>query len=154
MMSLPHILLIEDNLEDVELLKIALAKTGLPHTFRSVNFAREAVMYLARIGEYRDEEKFPKPSLVILDLSLPGMSGLDFLIWATGEPRTNIPPVIVMSCSTDETDQYLAKRFGVNEYFVKSIDSKKTVEAIKQILIASPPVTFPGPDYRPHTEIP
>src|SRR5690348_12344458 len=93
------ILQIEDDLQDVELFRLALAQCGSPCKVVSVHYARDAIKYLARLGEYADTVKFPKPTLIVLDLSLPGMTGLEFLAWARGEPPESIPPIVVLSYS-------------------------------------------------------
>src|SRR5207244_2179884 len=88
------ILLIEDDAEDIELFRLALAQTGSPYRVIAVQFAKDAINYLLRLGVYKDEKLYPKPSLIVLDLSLPGMSGLEFLTWAKCEPPESIPPIV------------------------------------------------------------
>lgn len=128
------ILLIEDDLEDVELFQIALTQSGCSWKFVSIQFARDAIRYLCRIGQYKDERQFPKPSVVVLDLSLPGISGLDFLLWARGELLGTIPPIIVFSSSELEINRHLAGKFGAKAYFVKSPDLQDTVAMIRNMM--------------------
>lgn len=133
------VLAIEDNSEDVELLRLALAKGNFPCRLLSVPFARDAIKYLARIGKYADEARFPRPALIVLDLSLPGMSGMDFLSWARGEP--NIPPIVILTYSHLEKDRVSAAQLGAKAYFVKSLDLKEMTGMLEIFrTLALPPV--------------
>lgn len=133
------ILLIEDDLHDVELFRLALAQSGSHCHVAAVQFARDAIKYLMRFGEYADEKQFPKPALIVLDLSLPGMTGMEFLSWALAEPPENIPPIVVLSYSALEFDRQLAQKFGAKAYFVKSPDLKETAAMIKRMLLTNLP---------------
>jgi len=135
------ILQIEDDLEDVELFRIALAQSRSGCRLISVQFAKDAINYLCRIGQYVDEQRYPRPTLIVLDLSLPGMSGLEFLTWAKCEPAAKIPPIVVFSSSQLELNRDLTQKLGAKGYFVKSPDLKETVAMTKNLLLfsASPP---------------
>jgi CheY-like chemotaxis protein len=143
------ILLIEDDLGDVELFRLALAESGSPSKAISVQFAREAIKYLGRVGEYADEQKFPKPELIVLDLSLPGMSGFEFLAWAKGEPPERIPPIVVLTYSKVELNRSISKRLGAKSYFVKSPDLKETAAMIKNSLLSNLPQSSAGANPAP-----
>lgn len=143
------ILAIEDDLEDVEILRVALAQRHSSWRIVSVQFAKDAIMYLGRIGQYADETHFPRASLIVLDLSLPGMSGMEFLTWARHEP--NIPPIVVLTYSKLEENRMLAEKLGAKGYFVKSVDLKETAAMIETLLVLStppriPPGEFAGPE--------
>jgi CheY-like chemotaxis protein len=125
-------LAIEDDPEDVELLRVALAEKGCSWTVVSVAFARDAIMYLGRVGKYGDESRYPRPNVIVLDLGLPGMSGLEFLLWAVYEP--NIPPIMVLTNSRLEGSRELAERLGVKGYFTKSTDLTDRGSAIETLL--------------------
>jgi len=135
------ILLIEDDLQDVELFRLALAQSGSLCEVVSVNYARDAIKYLGRMGEYADTVKFPKPTLIVLDLSLPGMTGLEFLAWAKGEPPENIPPIVVLSYSQLELNRHLSERLGAKAYFVKSPKPEEAKEITKQLLLFHAPAS-------------
>ena len=136
------ILQIEDDLQDVELFRLALAQSGSPCRVISVQYARDAIKYLARLGEYADTVKFPRPTLVVLDLSLPGMTGLEFLAWARGEPPENIPPIVVLSYSQLELNRHLSEKLGAKAYFVKSPNPQESVAMAKSLLLFNtPPAT-------------
>ncbi len=98
-------------------------------------------MYLGGIGDYADETRFPRPMLIVLDLSLPGMSGMEFLTWARHE--TNIPPIVVLTYSKLEENRMLAEKLGAKGYFVKSLDLKETAAMIETLLILSTPPQIP-----------
>jgi DNA-binding response OmpR family regulator len=139
------VLAVEDDFEDVELLRLALAQNNCPWTLISVPFARDAIKYLARIGEYADETRFPWPTLIMLDLSLPGMSGMDFLTWARHEP--NLPPIVILTYSKLPEDRALATRLGAKAYFVKSIDLNETTAMIETLLMLSTPAAPPSDEF-------
>lgn len=144
------ILQIEDDLEDVELFRIALAESGSPCKVISVQYARDAIKYLGRVGEYADTVKFPRPTLIVLDLSLPGMTGLEFLAWAKGEAPESVPPIAVLSSSQLELNRQLSERLGAKAYFVKSPDLHETVAMTKNLLLFNTPSSgSPPPDQNP-----
>jgi CheY-like chemotaxis protein len=139
------ILLIEDDTEDIELFRLALAQIGSPCKVVAVQFAKDAINYLLRLGVYQDEQLYPKPSVIVLDLSLPGMSGLEFLTWAKGEPPETIPPIAVLSYSKIELDQHLTQKLGAKAFFVKSPNLHETVAMAKNLLLLNaPPLLPPG----------
>lgn len=133
------ILQIEDDLQDVELFRLALAQSGSPCKVITVNYARDAIKYLARLGEYADTVKFPKPALIVLDLSLPGMTGLEFLAWAKGEPPETIPPIVVLSYSQLELNRHMSEKLGAKAYFVKSPDPQESVVMAKKLRLFHTP---------------
>lgn len=133
------ILLIEDDFHDVDLFRLALTQSGAPFQVISVQFARDAIKYLMRFDIYEHEKQFPKPSLVVLDLNLPGMSGMEFLTWAQGEKPEKIPPIVVLSYSNLELDRQLAVKFGAQAYYVKSPKVEETVAMIRQLLLNNLP---------------
>lgn len=138
------ILAIEDDPQDVELLRFALARQNCHWKIVSVHFARDAISYLAKIGEYADESLFPRPTLIVLDLGLPGMNGFEFLTWARLEP--NIPPIVVLTDSKLEDNRLLAERLGAKGYFTKSPDIEETAKMIETLLMLSgPPQVSPAP---------
>jgi CheY-like chemotaxis protein len=148
------ILLIEDDVEDIELFRLALVQTGSPYRIVAVQFAKDAINYLLRLGVYKDEKLYPKPSLIVLDLSLPGMSGLEFLTWAKCEPPESIPPIAVLSYSKIELDRHLTQKLGAKAYFVKSPNLDETVAMAKNLLLLNvPPHTPTGPNQNPPQQL-
>jgi DNA-binding response OmpR family regulator len=141
------ILAIEDDLQDVELLRLALAQRNSSCKVIALQFARDAIMYLGRMGEYADVSRFPRPNLIVLDLSLPGMSGMEFLTWARHEP--NIPPIVVLTYSKLEDNRVLAEKLGAKGYFTKSVDLKETAAVVETLLMLSTPPEPPSDETGP-----
>lgn len=139
------ILAIEDNSEDVELLRMILARGSMPFDLISVPFAKDAIKYLGNIGEYADRSRFPRPVLIVLDLSLLGMGGMEFLTWARCE--ADIPPIVILTYSRRSEDRDLSARLGAKGYFVKSLDLKETagmVESLRALVIPPIPLDATG----------
>jgi DNA-binding response OmpR family regulator len=138
------ILAIEDDLEDVEILRLALKERNVQWKVISVQFAKDAILYLGRVGEFADEKRYPWPAVIVLDLALPGMSGMDFLTWARGE--RNMPPIVILSYSKLEENRAVAQRLGAKGYFVKSPDLKETAAMVEALVSLSMPLNIPpGP---------
>lgn len=105
------------------LLARALNRAGLVSELRDVNSAEKGIDYLLGRGEYQDREAFPLPSLIILDLSLPGMSGADFLRWLRRKPEVGQTLVVVVSGSPFEEDVRECYGLGARTFFVKPLAS-------------------------------
>jgi CheY-like chemotaxis protein len=133
------ILLIEDNSDDVELFRLAIAQSGSQSRVVAVSFGRDAIKYLDNFGEFANKTEFPKPTLIVLDLSLPGMTGFDFLSWARGEPPGTIPPIVVLSYSKIELNRTLAARLGAKAYFVKSPNLSESSAMARELLLFNAP---------------
>jgi len=116
-----RILHIEDSEEDLILFGRACEAAGLPAVFQSVEDGQEAVSYLKGDGEFRDRKQHPFPDLIILDLNLPGMGGLDFLHWLKGESGLSLP-VLVFTVSGSPEDKSKALSAGAEGYFIKPKD--------------------------------
>ncbi len=105
--------------------------------------ARSTLVAQWILPEYSQREKYPNPSLTLLDLALPQMSGFEVLSWMQGEPPESMPSVVVLSYSRNEHDKWLARKFGASDYFIKSPNLDDTVTLIKNLLtlnwIPSPP---------------
>lgn len=148
----PHegvILAIEDDLGDVEVLRLALAFRQVAWKVISVSFAKEAILYLGRMGQYADETQYPWPTVILLDLNLPGMSGMEFLTWARKEP--NIPPIVILSYSSLEENRIVSQKLGAKGYFVKSPDLKDTAAMIETLILLSQPLRAQPPTWNaPH----
>ena len=117
----------------------ALVQAGSSCKVISVQFAKDAMKYLCREGHYADEKQFPRPTLIVLDLSLPGMTGIEFLTWAKGEPLATLPPIVVLSYSQLELNRHLALKLGAKGYFLKSPDMQESVAITKSLLLFNAP---------------
>ena len=113
------ILLVEDNDDDAFLLKRALEASGIENPLHVVTDGEQAFDYLKGIGKYTDRALYPLPSLILLDLKLPRVSGFEVLEWI--QKDTTLPPlvVVVLSSSGETRDINMAYRFGARSYLVK-----------------------------------
>jgi CheY-like chemotaxis protein len=126
------ILLVEDDESDVYFLREALKKAGVQNPLQVASDGQQAIDYFKGTGKYANREEFPLPSLVLLDLKLPHVMGLDVLKWIRQEPGT-VPIVIILSASKDDADITTAYRLGANGYLVKPVVVSKLVEMAKSI---------------------
>jgi CheY-like chemotaxis protein len=130
------VLLIEDNADDVFLMRRALKKSGLTWSMQVVTDGQEALNFLAGSGKYADRAQFPVPSLVFLDLKLPYVPGFDVLAWMQKHPTLRCIPVVVLTSSPEERDQRWARDLGARGYFTKP----PTEEWLRQVaLLANSP---------------
>jgi CheY-like chemotaxis protein len=112
------ILQVEDDPNDVLFLQYAIKKVGLANPVHVASHGQEAIDYLQGVGKFADREQFPLPSLVLLDLKLPYVMGLEVLKWI----RRNLQPppiVIVLTSSALEADVVAAYELGANAYLTK-----------------------------------
>ena len=119
--SMP-ILLVEDNYNDVLLIKRAFRKAKIEPIMSIVSDGDEAVDYLSQQGEYADVTRFPVPLLILLDLKLPRRSGLEVLAWLKEQPNLKRLLVIVLTSSQEECDLSQAYDLGANSYLLKPIN--------------------------------
>lgn len=129
----PVILLAEDDPNDVFFMQRAFAKAGASLPLQVVGNGRETVEYLSGTGKFADRSEFPLPSLVLLDLKLPYMSGFDVLMWIRMQPSIKDIAVIVLTSSSEERDQQMAAELGAKAYFVKP-PSREVVGEIMALL--------------------
>ena len=113
------ILLADDSEEDVFLLETALKEGRSTNPVQWVKDGTEVVAYLTGEGRYSDRRTFPFPELIILDVKMPRMSGLEVLEWMRDHPDFKVIPIIIMSSSGHESDVQRAYLLGANTYFIK-----------------------------------
>lgn len=130
--SMP-ILLVEDNYNDVLLIKRAFRKAKIEPVMSIVSDGDEAVDYLSQQGEYADVTRFPVPLLILLDLKLPRRSGLEVLAWLKQQPKLKRLLVIVLTSSQEECDLSQAYDLGANSYLLKPINFQDFVGLVKLI---------------------
>ena len=130
--SMP-ILLVEDNYDDILLIRRAFRKAGIAPPMSIVADGDQAVAYLAREGEYADTERFPVPMLVLLDLKLPRRSGLEVLAWLRQQPELRRMLVVVLTSSEENSDLVHAYDLGANSYLVKPVNFKDFIRLVELI---------------------
>lgn len=126
-----EILLVEDNANDAELTMRALKKGGLANRVMWVKNGELALDYLFRRGVYaaRDEAC---PRLVLLDLKMPGMDGIEVLRAVKADERTRRIPIVVMTSSQEEKDVGQSYDLGVNSYVVKPVNFSSVTDVVRQ----------------------
>jgi len=127
------ILLVEDNPDDELLLLRALKKNHIPNRVIVARDGVEALDYLFSTGAYAGKDSEPLPQLILLDLKLPKINGLEVLKRLRADRRTKYIPVVVLTSSTEE--QYLINSYnlGANGFVQKPVDFNEFVEAANQL---------------------
>ncbi len=127
------ILLVEDNPRDAELTLRALKKSKILNPMCVVTDGAEALDFLFARGRYLDRAEAPLPQLVLLDLKLPKLDGLEVLKAVRDDPRTRLLPVVVLTSSVEETDLVRSYSLGANSYIRKPVDYERFSEAVRQL---------------------
>lgn len=148
MANLRPILLVEDSPKDVELTLEALAKCQLANEVHVVRDGVEALDYLYARGAWRAREP-GIPAVVLLDLKLPRVDGLEVLESVKADPALRQIPVVMLTSSREEKDIVTSYRLGVNAFVVKPVGFKEFLEAIQDIgvfwaILNEPPPQRPG----------
>jgi len=132
------ILLIEDDAADANLLIRAFKKSGVANPIRHLRDGEDALAYFEGIGELADRGKNPLPILILLDLKLPRMSGLELLRWMRPRKHLRRLPVVILTGERDPSYMEAAYDLGANSYLIKSPkeeDVLRLVELIQQYWI-------------------
>lgn len=127
------IFLIEDNPNDVALTKRALKKSGMLNPLIVAEDGQEALDYLFGKGSYQGRDPSLVPALILLDLKLPKISGLDVLKRIRADPRTRRALVVIMTSSNQEEDRAMGYDIGANSYIRKPVSFEQFVSAISQL---------------------
>jgi two-component system, response regulator len=128
-----EILLVEDNPSDVRLALHALEKHRLANHVEVVRDGQAALDFLFAEGEYHERQVENKPKLILLDLKLPKVSGLEVLARIKADPRSKKIPVAVLTSSREDRDVEEAFALGVNSYIVKPVDFEQFTSAVQQL---------------------
>lgn len=127
------VLQIDDDENDIYLLKFAWEQAKLPQPLVAVTSGMEALRYLQREGEFADQEKFPVPSLVLLDLRMPRMNGLEVLAWIRRQPTLLGLVVLVLTASAYPDDIEQAGKLGANAFIQKPGNHEDLVALVQAI---------------------
>ncbi|HEX7093406.1 MAG TPA: response regulator [Nitrospiraceae bacterium] len=128
-----EILLVEDNPEDVEITLRAFQKYHLANKIHVVRDGEEALECLFSTGRYAERSLCSNTRLILLDLKLPKVDGIEVLQRCKSDPRTKNIPVVVLTSSREERDLIDSYNLGVNSYVVKPVDFRQFTEAIRQL---------------------
>jgi CheY-like chemotaxis protein len=129
---LKPILLVEDNPKDLELTLLALEKSKLANDVVTVRDGAEALDYLFRKGPYADRT-VGNPAVILLDLKLPKVDGLQVLQAVKGDPGLKAVPVVMLTTSREEQDVVRSYALGVNAFVVKPVAFKEFLDAIQDL---------------------
>lgn len=132
-MSEPTILLVEDNETDEELTLLALKQSRVLNKVVVVRDGREALDYLFGVGAYSGRDVADLPHVVLLDLNLPKVGGLDVLKQIRADERTKLLPVVILTSSKQDRDLLAGYERGANSYVVKPVDFKQFSESVSQL---------------------
>lgn len=133
-MSKSHIiLLVEDNPNDIELTLIAFEKSGVPNEIAIARDGQEAFDYLYGTGPYAGRDPQPSPRVVLLDLKLPKIDGLEVLRRMRTDERTRRLPVVVLTSSIEESDLIRSYDLGANSFVRKPVDFVQFAETARRL---------------------
>ena len=119
------VLLVEDDLNDIFLVKRAFKMAQVKNPLQVVTDGQEAMLYLRGEGKYSDRDAFPLPKLVVMDIRMPRRSGFEVLDWVKGHGGAlRRIPIVVVSSSDNPDDINRAYELGANAYMVKPVDYK------------------------------
>ncbi|WP_241426195.1 response regulator [Geobacter benzoatilyticus] len=132
-MNEKRILLVEDNPDDEALTIRALKANNLRNEIVVARDGAEAVDFLFGTGAYADRDTANQPELVLLDLNLPKLNGLEVLKKIRSDNRTQLLPVVVLTTSDEDRDRVDSYRLGANSYIGKSVNFEKFSESVRQL---------------------
>jgi CheY-like chemotaxis protein len=130
----PTILYVDDDDNDVLLLKHALRCAKQPFNLQVVNDPEKAGAYLGGEGIYADRKAHPMPALVLLDLKMPRMNGMEVLAWIRSQPELKRLVVVVLTASNQEVEVNRAYEMGANSYLVKPVELESLVEIVRGLM--------------------
>ena len=127
------ILLVEDNPDDEELTLLAFKESNVLNEVVVARDGAEALDYLFGTGKYAGRDAFRPPQLILLDLKLPKLGGLEVLEHMRADPRTSLIPVVILTSSSEEEDILASYRLGANSYVRKPVDFHHFADSVKQL---------------------
>jgi DNA-binding response OmpR family regulator len=144
MNGLGRILLVEDDPKDVELTLTALEEYNLANEVIVVGDGEQALDYLYRRGKFQTRNQ-DNPAVILLDLKLPKVDGLEVLQQLKADKELKVLPVVVLTSSREEKDMVKSYQLGVNAYVVKPVDFHEFVDGIKELGIFWAIINEPPP---------
>lgn len=132
-MANKSILLVEDNPDDVELTRRALTQANIANEMQVVGDGAEALDFLFAKGAHADREGSELPAVILLDLKLPKVDGLEVLRRLRADERTALLPVVILTSSTEQKDLINGYSLGANSYVRKPVDFLQFADAVRQL---------------------
>ena len=129
----PTILLVEDNPSDVELTRRALARSGIANPLFVVEDGQDALDYLFCEGAWADRDPADTPVVILLDLKLPRLDGMEVLRRVKSHPAVRRIPVVILTSSNEEDDRADGYDLGANSYIRKPVGFEQFAETIRQL---------------------
>ena len=140
-----EILLVEDNSDDIELTLHALRKENLANHIHVARDGEEALDFLFCTGPHADRSFEHPPRLILLDLKLPKIDGMEVLRRLKADARTQCIPVVILTSSKEERDLVKSYKLGVNGFVVKPVDFHQFVNAVKELGVFWAVINEPPP---------
>ena len=125
-----HVLLVEDDPGDVLMTREAFEHHKIRNVLHVVTDGEQALQFLRRAGDYADA---PRPGLILLDLNLPRLDGLEVLAELKADPVLKVIPVVILTTSSSEEDILRSYRLHANAYVTKPVDVDQFIAAVRQI---------------------
>jgi two-component system, response regulator len=146
-----YILLVEDSPDDEELTLFGLKNSGVLNQVVVVRDGEEALQFLLAEGQYKGRDPAEIPAVILLDLKLPKLSGLEVLERLRINPLTKCIPVVILTSSSEEEDVINSYKLGANSFVRKPVEFKRFADAVKQLglywlLINEPPAVHKSVD--------
>lgn len=132
-MDTKPILLVEDNPDDVDLTIMALEKSRVSNEVVVVRDGVEALDYLFATGDFAGRDSNVMPQVILLDLNMPRMDGLEFLRQIRADERTRLLPVVILTTSNEDRDRIASYKLGANSFVRKPVDFQQFVAAVQQL---------------------
>jgi len=127
------ILLVEDNPDDQELIRMALDESHIANELVVVNDGAQALDYLFCTGTYAGRDISEAPEVILLDLKLPKVNGLEVLTQLRADKRTAMLPIVVLTTSSEEEDILASYKLGANSYIRKPVDFNQFSKAVQSL---------------------
>ena len=127
------ILLVEDNPDDEALTLRAMKKNNIGNRVATAHDGAEALEFLFCTGKYSNRDPKERPQVILLDLKLPKIDGIEVLRRIRADERTHLLPVVILTSSKEEQDLMKSYRNGANSYVRKPVDFNQFVEAVRQL---------------------
>ena len=142
-----EILLVEDNMSDAELITRALRKVNLSNHLVHVKDGAEALDFIFAKGEYAEREAKNIPKVILLDIKMPRVDGIEVLRQVKANEDTKLIPIVIMTSSKEEQDIIVSYKLGVNSFVVKPVEFQDFAKAVSElglywVLVNQPPVTI------------